>query len=120
MEQEPWGISASIDLYGCNPKIIRSVSKIKIFVKKLCKLIEMKRFGDTQVVFFGEDKKVEGYSMTQLIQTSLISAHFANLTNTVYLDIFSCKHYSPEVVAEFAKDYFEANDLYRLKVNKRK
>jgi hypothetical protein len=36
----------------------------------------------------------------QLIETSLISAHFANLTNTVYLDVFSCKPYDPEVVEE--------------------
>ncbi len=44
--------------------------------------------------------------MVQLIETSLISAHFANLTNTTYLDVFSCKPYDPDVVAQFARDYF--------------
>ena len=73
----------------------------------------MKRFGKCTVVNFGEDEKVAGFSMTQLIETSLISGHFANLTNNVYLDIFSCKYFSPKVVAEFAKKFFEAKD-YKL------
>lgn len=68
----------------------------------------MKRFGECQVVHFGEDERVAGYSMTQLIETSLISGHFANQTNTVYLDVFSCKYFSPEKVAKFSKSFFEA------------
>jgi S-adenosylmethionine/arginine decarboxylase-like enzyme len=66
----------------------------------------MRRFGETLVVHFGEEERVAGYSMVQLIETSLISAHFANLTNTVYLDVFSCKPYDPDVVADFAKQFF--------------
>jgi S-adenosylmethionine/arginine decarboxylase-like enzyme len=103
-----WGLLSCIDLYECDAETIRSVAKIREFVLKLCDLIEMKRFGDTQVVHFGEDEKVAGYSMTQLIETSLISAHFANLTNTTYLDVFSCKPYDPQTVAGFARDFFQA------------
>ena len=44
--------------------------------------------------------------MVQLIETSLISAHFANHTNTTYLDVFSCKPYDPDIVAEFATTFF--------------
>jgi hypothetical protein len=44
--------------------------------------------------------------MVQLIETSLISAHFANLTHTVYLDVFSCKTYDPEVVRQFSQTSF--------------
>lgn len=104
----PWGILSSIDLYDCNPATIRDAEKIRQFVIELCELIEMKRFGETQVVNFGEDERVAGYSMTQLIETSLISAHFANLTNTTYLDVFSCKTYDPSAASKFAKDYFNA------------
>lgn len=106
--EQPWGLLSCIDLYNCNPETIRNDKKIKQFVKELCDLIEMKRFGQTRVVNFGEDERVAGYSMTQLIETSLISAHFANLTNTTYLDVFSCKPYKPEVVVEFAKKFFKA------------
>lgn len=102
-----WGISSSIDIYDCDPSLIRDAEAIKRFVVELCDLIEMRRFGETQVVHFGENEKVAGYSMIQLIETSLISAHFANLTNTVYLDVFSCKPYNPDVVKDFATRYFK-------------
>ena len=101
-----WGISSSFDIYNCTPDTIRSADKIKQFVLELCDLIEMKRFGETVVVHFGEDEKVAGYSMMQLIETSLISAHFANLTNAIYLDVFSCKAYDVKAVEEFATKFF--------------
>ena len=105
-EEAVWGIASSIDIYDCDPERIRSAEFIRQFVVDLCDLIEMKRFGETQVVHFGEDEKVAGFSMVQLIETSLISAHFANLTNATYLDVFSCKPYDPEVARDFAERYF--------------
>jgi S-adenosylmethionine/arginine decarboxylase-like enzyme len=106
IEQGVWGMATSVDIYDCDPETIRNADKIRRFVVELCDLIGMKRFGDTQVVHFGEEERVAGYSMVQLIETSLISAHFANQTNTTYLDVFSCKPYDPEVVADFAQDFF--------------
>lgn len=104
-----WGLDTGIDLHGCNPETIRSPEKIKQFVIELCDLIQMKRFGECLVVDFGEDPRVAGYSMTQLIETSLISAHLGHKEDPyVYLDIFSCKYYDPKVAEEFAKKFFEA------------
>ncbi len=110
VSKSAWGISSSCDIYNCNPDIIRDAARIRQFVIELCELIDMKRFGDTVLVHFGDNEQVAGYSMTQLIETSLISAHFANLTNTVYLDVFSCKAYNPDTVSEFAKKFFEGSD----------
>ncbi len=101
-----WGLACSFDIYNCDSNIIRDAEKIKQFVRELCDLIEMKRFGETVVVNFGENERVAGFSMTQLIETSLISAHFANATNTTYLDVFSCKPYDPSVVKKFATEFF--------------
>lgn len=106
-----WGLLASLDTKHCDPQLIRSADAIKEYVIQLCDLIEMKRFQDTVVVHFGEDEKVAGYSMVQLIETSLISGHFANLTNTAYIDIFSCKIYDPYQAAEFTKNFFKASDV---------
>lgn len=106
-----WGLLSSIDAKNCDPELIRSATAIKEFVIQLCDLIKMKRFQDTVVVNFGEDEKVAGYSMVQLIETSLISGHFANLTNTSYIDIFSCKLYNPYEAAEFTKHFFGASDV---------
>ncbi len=106
-EGKAWGLSASIDLQNCDPDTIRSRNKIQAYVVALCDLIGMKRYGDCQIVHFGEGR-VAGYSMTQLIETSLISGHFANATNRAYLDIFSCKGYDPAVVEAFSREFFGA------------
>jgi S-adenosylmethionine/arginine decarboxylase-like enzyme len=111
-----WGLACAVDLKGCDPALIRDAEAIKDFVAQLCELIEMKRYGETQVVHFGEDPRVSGFSMIQLIETSLISGHFANQTNAAYLDIFSCKYYPLERVAAFCKDFFKAKS-YNLNVN---
>ena len=116
---DAWGLDAGIDLHGCDGATIRDAEKIKQFVRELCEKIDMKRFGETVVINFGEEEKVAGFSMTQLIETSLISGHFANQTSTAYLDIFSCKYFNPYEAAEFAKKFFEASD-YKLHYTLRK
>ncbi|HDR74050.1 MAG TPA: S-adenosylmethionine decarboxylase [Methanoculleus sp.] len=103
-----WGLYTCVDLKGCNPETIRNADRIREFIIELCDLIDMKRFGEPQIVHFGPNDRVAGYSMTQLIETSLISGHFANESNAAYLDIFSCKEYAPTVMAEFCKEFFEA------------
>jgi len=113
--RDAWGLLTSIDLHQSDPHIIRDADEIKRFVIELCDRIGMKRFGECTVVNFGEDDRVAGFSMTQLIETSLISGHFANATNTVYLDIFSCKCYDPGETAEFARRFFKANE-YQLSI----
>lgn len=107
----PWGLLTSLDMYGCNPEIIRDSEKIRQYVIELCDLIDMKRFGECQLIHFGKEERVEGYSMIQLIETSLISGHFANLTNAAYIDIFSCKPYEPEEVSRFSKGFFQAESI---------
>ena len=118
-ENQSWGIWSGIDLHECSPETIRDAQKIKEFVYELCKRIAVNRYGECQVVHFGEDPRVAGFSMIQLIETSLISGHFANQTNAVYLDVFSCKYYNPRVVAECAKEFFGAKD-YTLNYTFRK
>ena len=104
--ENAWGLACSFDIYDCNPETIRDASEIRRFVQQLCEMIDMKRFGECVVVNFGEDERVAGFSMTQLIETSLISAHFANGSNTTYLDVFSCKLYDPATVERFAIEFF--------------
>jgi spermidine synthase len=103
-----WGLLTSVDLFGCNPKKIRSKKEIKKYVRQLCKKIDMKRFGETHAIRFGSEERVKGYSMMQLIETSIISGHFAEQTNSAYIDIFSCKYYDPIKAEEFSKEFFEA------------
>lgn len=104
-----WGMLTSIDLKNCNPKTIRSYDHLKKYMYDLCDFIDMRRFGEPTIITFGEEDKVLGYSMTQFIETSLVSGHFADETNAGFIDIFSCKLYNPMKAAQFTQNYFEAS-----------
>jgi len=108
MDNPPWGLSACIDLYECDLTLMRDALALHRFVVELCDLIQMKRHGDPQIVRFGDDPRVSGYSLTQLIETSLVSAHFVDQSRAIYLDVFSCSAYDPPAVAEFAARFFGA------------
>jgi len=118
-QEQAWGLLTSIDIHHCDPAIIRDGEAIRRFAIELSDLIDMKRFGDAVVVDFGENERVAGFSLTQLIETSLISGHFANQSNHAYIDIFSCKYYEPSVAANFAVTYFKGKN-YTMHVTLRK
>jgi hypothetical protein len=63
----------------------------------------MRRFGETQVVRFGDDPRVTSFSMAQLIETSLLSAHCADNSHAIYLDVFNCAPYEPNDAARFSR-----------------
>lgn len=100
-----WGWSLAIDVKHCDPVIIRSKEKIQDYVIQLCKLIDMNRYGDVQIVHFGSGNK-EGYSMVQLIETSCITGHFANDLQAAFIDIFTCKEFDPEKAMIFTGEFF--------------
>lgn len=107
-KQTPWGWHLVLNLYDCNLEKIQSAEVIRNFVIELCDVIEMRRFGEPTIVNFGDDPRVTGYSLVQLIETSNICAHFADYSRAVYLDIFSCKKFDPQVAADFCIQVFEA------------
>lgn len=108
---EEWGLLTSIDLHKCDPAKIASKEVITQFSIDLCKYIDMKRFGEPIVVRFGADPRVQGYSLAQLIETSLISGHFAEDTGRAFIDVFSCKEYPPKKVADYCAKYFGAKEV---------
>lgn len=116
-QQNPWGLSTSIDLLGCNSQTIRSDKRLKQFVTQLCRIIKAKKYGKTILVDFGENERVTGYSLFQLIETSAVSGHFGNEENGAfaYIDIFSCKEYPPYKAANFTKKFFQAKKM-RVKI----
>ena len=108
-KNKSWGLSAMIDLYGCDSELIKSFEDIKKFVTDLCLYIDMKKYGETLVERFAEGY-YEGVSMLQFIETSSITAHFDERENRAFIDIFSCKHFDPKKTAAFCQDFFKAKD----------
>jgi len=119
VEESAWGIQSAIDIHGCDPQLIRDAEHVRQFAVDLSDHIQMKRFGETVVVDFGENERVAGFSLVQLIETSLISGHFVNLSNNAHIDIFSCAFYEPAEAAEFSREYFQGCN-YHLQVTLRK
>lgn len=103
---ESWGLHLTIDAANCNPKAIRSRSTIDKFTRELVRTIDMKAFGEPQIVMFGDGNK-KGYTLVQLIETSNICAHFCEENNTLYFDLFSCKYFSKDVVKQLLYNYFQ-------------
>jgi S-adenosylmethionine/arginine decarboxylase-like enzyme len=107
-----YGMELILDLYDCNPKIIRSKRKILEYTTKICKLIKMKRYGKPICERFGFGKNYTiGYSLIQLIETSSITAHFSELWNRAFINIFSCKTFNEKIATDFTKKFFEARKV---------
>lgn len=103
-----WGVLTTIDLYKCDPELIRDEKVLRQYLIDLVKLIDMVAYGEPFVKHFGSCPEVMGYTISQPIHTSLISGHFIEITNATCIEIFSCKDYSAYDVAEFTKSYFKS------------
>ena len=105
-----WGYHLVLDCYAGKKELITSGENITAFAKELVKRIQMKAFGEPQVIHFGEDDKL-GYTLVQLIETSNICGHFCDDTGNFYIDVFSCKPYENAVVIETVKQFFQPEKI---------
>lgn len=105
-----WGLHSIHNIFKACPDKIRCATTIYKFNKALVQKIDMVPYGEPQIVHFGKDGK-QGFTLSQLIQTSNITAHFVEETNDFYLDVFSCKEFKPEDVEEVIKEYFQPQHI---------
>lgn len=102
-----YGQELILDLYGCDPKVLKSRKKISEYSDRLCKLIKVKRYGKAIVKRFGKGY-IKGFSLVQLIETSLISGHFSEKWNRAYINIFSCGSFNHKLAKDFTQEFFKA------------
>lgn len=92
MVEKCWGVSFHIDARQCDGNLINSKENLEKWVKQLVIDIEMKAYGEPQIVWFGEaGSNKEGYTVVQLIETSNIIVHCNKADNSAYLEIFTCR-----------------------------
>ena len=107
-----YGKELILDLFECDPKIIRSKKKILEYSNKICNLIKMKKYGKPICERFGFGKDfTAGFSLVQLIESSLVSGHFSELWNRAFIDIFSCKLFDEKIATNFTKKFFKAKKI---------
>jgi len=109
-EVDYFGQELIINLYDCDEAKITSADEIKKFAITLCdNVIHMVRHGEPQTPHFGHDNPItSGFSLVQLIETSLISGHFSDHKRSAYINIFSCAWFDSEKAAAFTQDFFGA------------
>lgn len=111
MEEHLYGIETIVDLYGCNANTIASEAKLRSYLKKIVKELDMVAYGAPLVERFGFNAEhTAGYSIVQLIETSCITGHFSESQNSAHINIFSCKAYDTKAAFELTKKFFGAND----------
>lgn len=89
-----WGKHLMLDLSGCPLDKIKNRENILEWNTALIKAIDMVPFGQPFLEYF--DNHDPGYTFTQIILTSNITAHFVDTHGGAYIDIFSCKTFSAE------------------------
>ena len=105
-----WGKEAIFNLYRCNPYSIRSPARIADFTKTLVAAIDMKAYGAPQIIHFGTGPR-GGYTLVQLIETSNITAHFAEEENKAFINVFSCKDFDVKVAEEVINNFFQPHNI---------
>ena len=107
-----YGVEMILDLYDCDPAVIRSARALRAYVDAMCRLLGMKKYGRTQTPYFGlQAPHTAGYSLLQFIETSSITGHFSELTNAAYLNVFSCKAFDAASAARFSRTFFGAKRM---------
>ena len=113
-ETEPFGCELILNLHNCNPEKFNRVDIDRYFTA-LCGQISMEKCE----VHFWDDVDVppekrqtlphtKGTSAVCFILTSSIVIHPLDILKAVYVNIFSCKTFDPNLAADFTKEWFEA------------
>ena len=108
-----YGKELIIDLHNCDTNTFNR-KNIKCYFIELCDLINMKRcklsWWDDHGIHPNEQQTephLKGTTAVQFILTSNIVIHTLDLLGAVYVNIFSCKDFDPEVAAKFTAKWFK-------------
>jgi S-adenosylmethionine decarboxylase len=109
-----WGRHLVLDCAACDREAVRSGEGIREFCEELIASIGMVAYGEPLLEHFAMHlPEAAGYSLVQLIETSAVTGHFCDASGDIYLDVFSCKDFDPEVAIEVVRRYFRPETIHR-------
>ena len=114
--RESYGVELILDLHDCDAATFTRDSITRYF-ERLCELIDMER----EDLHFWDDVGVpehqrqtlphtQGTSAVQFILTSSIVIHALDQLRAVYINMFSCKDFDPELAENFTIEWFGAEE----------
>jgi S-adenosylmethionine/arginine decarboxylase-like enzyme len=109
--EEHYGLSTGIDLEKCNFEKIKNTDVLRDFAIGICDYINVPRHIEPTITHVGNNPRLSGYSLVQLLESSSIIGHFKDFDGNAFIDIFSCKPYQPRAAATFCKKYFNAQRM---------
>ena len=108
----PYGSELILDLHDCDPSLFNRKS-IGDYFNQLVEMINMEacelHFWDDEGLPPKEcqtEPHLKGTSAIQFIMTSNITIHALDLLGKVFINVFSCKRFDPEVVIGFSEKWF--------------
>lgn len=118
LEQKPpeqsryWGYHLILDCRSCDIDKVTDPGNLAAFATEMVKRIGMRAYGEPQLSYFAtHEPEAAGYTLTQLIETSLISGHFVDKNGDCYLDIFSCKKFSIQDAKDVVKEFLNPKNI---------
>lgn len=109
---EYWGKHYLIDCSACNISAITSRETLSKFLKVLVEKIDMKAYGSPIIEHFAtHDPSKGGFTICQMIETSLIDGHFVDATGDAYISVHSCKEFDISVVKDVINTFFEPKSM---------
>jgi len=108
MPSGDFGLELVIDLHHCDPEKM-TLPHLLEFLKRMIEISDMTAHGDPVVwdALESDELHIKGYSILQLIKTSSIVIHTMDKTQLICVNLFSCKPFDPEVIVDFAEDFFQ-------------
>lgn len=106
---EYFGPHLIIDMSGCKSGVLNDPEKIKEFLERLPKEINMEVIDGPNVFRYDDPKDENGYGVTGvvIISTSHISIHtFPAREEFVTADIYSCKDFNTITVIQHFLEFF--------------
>lgn len=114
-----WGKHLLLDCRNCDKELIKSETNLKAFLISLVDKIDMKSYGEPLLAHFAtHDPEKGGYTICQMIETSLIDGHFVDATGDAYISVHSCKDFNIDMVIDiinifFKPEHITKNIIYR-------
>jgi S-adenosylmethionine decarboxylase len=110
-----WGRHLVLDCSAGDQEAVRDGDTIREFCEDLVSSIGMVGYGEPVLEHFATHlPEAAGYSLVQLIETSAVTGHFCDASGDIYLDVFSCKDFDPEVAIEVLRRYFRPESVHRI------
>lgn len=107
-----WGYHLILDCGGCNATKMADYDNVDKWIRKLVNDIDMKPIGEPRIEYTAaEFPDKAGFTVVQVIVTSSIVAHFVDGLGQIYLDVFSCKEFSQDIVEQSIKEHFDAKSI---------